>query len=134
MNTNNTPSIIAVALIGAIIALVFLLAFMGHADSDVFKVLVGALVSVGFTNIVGFYFGSSASSKAKDDTINTMATSGTGSGTPAAVTTAAKVAAAEAAPPAAAAAAPPAAEIAAPPAAEIAVEHALAEREEGKSP
>lgn len=119
----NTPSIIAVMLIGAIVALVFLLAFMGHADSDVFKVLVGALVSVGFTNIVGFYFGSSASSKAKDDTIQTMA-AGTGSGSPVLAAAAAKAAA----PAAAKEAAPPAADIAAPPAAEAAVDHALVER------
>jgi hypothetical protein len=122
----NTPSIIALMLIASIVALVFLLAIMGHTDTDVFKVLVGALISVGFTNIVGFYFGSSASSKAKDDTINTLAT-GTGTGgTPAAVVAAAK----EAAPAAAKEAAPPAAEVAAPPAAEIAVEHALAERDQ----
>lgn len=119
----NTPDSIALALIASIVLLVFTLAFMGRADSDVFKVLVGALVSVGFTNIVGFYFGSSASSKAKDDTISTMANSAgnaVGSAT-AAAAAAAPAAAAAAAPAAAAIAAPPAAIIAAPPVVEAIV-------------
>jgi hypothetical protein len=125
---------IAFALIASIVGLVFLLAIMGHTDTDVFKILVGALVIVGFTNIVGFYFGSSASSRVKDETINTLAVTGTGAGSPAVALAAAKaiapIAAKAAAPAAAKEAAPPAAEVAAPPAAEIAVEHALAERRE----
>lgn len=126
----NTPATIALMLIASIVLLVFTLAFMGRADSDVFKVLVGALVSVGFTNIVGFYFGSSASSKSKDDTISTMAVAaGTGAGGPAAVTAAARAAApaaaAEAAPAAAAVAAPPAAAVATPPVVEAVVPPAV---------
>jgi hypothetical protein len=122
----DTPSFLAIVLVISIVSLVFMLALLGRSDSDVFKILVGGLMTVGFTNIVGFYFGSSASSKTKDDTISAMVSTGTGSGAPAAVT----AAAAAAAPAAAAVAAPPAAAVAAPPAAEIAVEHALAERDQ----
>jgi len=128
----DTPSFLAVVLVISIVGLVFMLAVMGQANTDTFKILVGGLMTVGFTNIVGFYFGSSSSSKAKDETINTMATAvtGTGSGASAAVIAAAK----EAAPAAAKEAAPPAADMAAPPAAEFAVEHALAERDRKLSP
>jgi hypothetical protein len=124
----DTPSFLAVVLVISIVGLVFMLAVMGQSNTDTFKILVGGLMTVGFTNIVGFYFGSSSSSKAKDETISTMATAATGigSGAPAAVTAAATAAA----PAAAAVAAPPAAAVAAPPAAEIAVEHALAERDQ----
>jgi hypothetical protein len=113
----DTPSFIALILVVAIVALVFTLAVLGKSDSQVFNVLVGGLMTVGFTNIVGFYFGSSASSKTKDETISEMVTR-TGNGTPAVVTAAA------------AAAAPLAAEIAAPPAAEVAVAEAMAKRDE----
>lgn len=68
----DTPSFLAMVLVLAIVLLVFVLVFIGETNSDVFKVLVGALMSVGFTNIVGFYFGSSQGSKTKDDTINTL--------------------------------------------------------------
>ena len=124
-----TPSFLAIVLVVSIVGLVFMLALLGKSDTDTFKILVGGLMTVGFTNIVGFYFGSSSSSKAKDETISTMA-SAVGSGAPAA-----EAAATAAAPAAAAVAAPPAAAVAAPPAAEIAVEHALAERDhyEGKT-
>lgn len=69
----DTQSIIAVSTVASIIILVFVLAFTGKADSDVFKVLTGGLMTVGFAGVMGFYFGSSASSKAKDETINTLA-------------------------------------------------------------
>lgn len=121
----DTPSFIALILVVAIVVLVFTLAALGKSDSQVFNVLVGGLMTVGFTNIVGFYFGSSASSKTKDDTISAMI-AGTGPGAPAAVTAAAVAAA----PAAAEKAAPPAAEIAAPPAAEIAVAEEFAKRDE----
>jgi hypothetical protein len=121
----DTPSLIATALVGAIVTLPYVMIATGKTDTDVFKVLVGALISVGLTNVVGFYFGSSASSKTKDETISTMAASGTNTSMPAAVTAAAVAAA----PAAATVAAPPAAAVAAPPAAEAAVEHALAERD-----
>ncbi len=125
----NIAALIAVLLTLSIVGLVFLLAFLDKTDTDTFKILVGALMSVGFTNVIGFYFGSSQSSKNKDETITAMAT-GAGTGGPAAV-----VAAAHAAAPAAARiAAPPAAEVAAPPAAEVAVAEALAKRDEENKP
>lgn len=121
----SIAGVLAVLLTSSIVGLVGLLAFLDKTDTDTFKILVGGLMTVGFTNVIGFYFGSSASSKAKDETITTLAT-GTGTGgTPAAVVAAAE----EAAPAAAAVAAPPAAAVAAPPAAEAAVDAALAERD-----
>ena len=119
----DTPSFLAIVLVISIVGLVFMLAMLGKSDTDTFKILVGGLMTVGFTNIVGFYFGSSAASKAKDETISTMASAVGGA-------PAAEAAATAAAPAAAAVAAPPAAAVAAPPAAEIAVEHALAERDQ----
>ncbi len=121
----SVTGVIAIILTGSVVGLVALLAFLGQTDTDTFKILVGGLMTVGFTNVVGYYFGSSSSSKAKDETISTLVT-GTGSGT--AMAAVAKEAAKEAAPAAAREAAPPAADVAAPPAAEVAVDHALAER------
>jgi hypothetical protein len=71
----DTQSLIAVSLTMSIIGLVFLLALTGQVNSDTFKILVGGLMSVGFTNVVGFYFGSSAGSKAKDESIATLVAS-----------------------------------------------------------
>jgi Na+/citrate or Na+/malate symporter len=126
---NVASFFLAVVLVCSIVGLVFLLAFLGKTDTDTFKILVGALMSVGFTNVIGFYFGSSQSSKNKDETITAMATgTGTGAGIAPAIIAAAKAVA----PAAAAVAAPPAADVAAPPAAEVAVAEALAKRDEKK--
>jgi hypothetical protein len=66
-------SFIAIALVAAVIALMFVLAFnSGPSNVDVFKIVVGTLVGAVMT-IVGYYFGSSKSSRAKDDTISTLA-------------------------------------------------------------
>jgi hypothetical protein len=119
----DTPSFIALILVISIVGLVFLMAITGKSDSDIFKVLVGGLMTVGFTNIVGFYFGSSQGSKDKDAALATIASGST----PSAVATTA--AAQRAAPAAAEAAAPPAAAVAAPPAAELAVAEALAKHD-----
>ena len=63
-------SILAVALIAALAAC--LGGAYADGDHDLFKTLaVGVLASV--TTIVGFYFGSSKGSLAKDDTISTLA-------------------------------------------------------------
>jgi hypothetical protein len=71
----DPQSFIAIALVLAMIALVFVLAFRSNLpDSDMFKMVVGGFVTVGFANIVQFYFGSSKGSAAKDDTINKIAT------------------------------------------------------------
>ncbi len=69
----DTAAFIANVLVLSIVGLVFALVLTGKQDTDVFKILVGALMSVGFTNIVGFYFGSSKGSAAKDDTIKEQA-------------------------------------------------------------
>ena len=69
----SITGLIAIVLTISIVGLVALLAFLGQTDTDTFKILVGGLMTVGFTNIVGYYFGSSASSKGKDETILTMA-------------------------------------------------------------
>jgi hypothetical protein len=127
MKLADTPSLIAATLVGAIVVLPYVMIATGKTDTDVFKVLVGALISVGLTNVVGFYFGSSASSKVKDETINTMASAGV----PTASVTAAAVAAA---PAAAKEAAPPAADVAAPPAAEEAVKEEFAKRDQEHKP
>ena len=66
-------SFIAIALVAAVIALMFVLAFnSGPSNVDVFKIVVGTLVGAVMT-IVGYYFGSSKSSRAKDNTISTLA-------------------------------------------------------------
>jgi hypothetical protein len=66
-------SFIAIALVAAVIALMFVLAFHSSPGNvDVFKIVVGTLVGAVMT-IVGYYFGSSKSSRAKDDTISTLA-------------------------------------------------------------
>ena len=66
-------SFIAIALVAAVIVLMFVLAFnSGPSNVDVFKIVVGTLVGAVMT-IVGYYFGSSKSSRAKDDTISTLA-------------------------------------------------------------
>lgn len=71
----DTRSAIAVALVIAMIAMAFVLAFRPAVpDSDVFKILIGGLMTVGFASIINFYFGSSSGSKAKDDTLNQIAT------------------------------------------------------------
>lgn len=68
----DTQSSIAIMLVVAMIALIFVLVFVKVPDSDVFKMLSGGLMTVGFSSIIGFYFGSSSGSKAKDDTMNNV--------------------------------------------------------------
>lgn len=76
----STQSFIAIVLVVAMIALTFAMLFVKAPDSDVFKMLSGGLMTVGFATIIGFYFGSSAGSKAKDDTIQNIAAASTGTG------------------------------------------------------
>jgi hypothetical protein len=63
----DTPSIIAITLIAALVALTFVLVFhtIPEGTSDVFKLLVGSLLTLAGT-IVTFFFGSSSGSKDKD--------------------------------------------------------------------
>lgn len=70
-NRFDTQSFIAIFLVISMVALVFTIAFMGKApNDDTFKVLSGALATVGFATIVSFYFGSSSGSKSKDDAMS----------------------------------------------------------------
>jgi len=71
----DTRATIAIMLVVAIITMAFVLAFRPTSapDSDVFKMLIGGLMTVGFATVIGFYFGSSSGSKDKDDTINQVA-------------------------------------------------------------
>ena len=57
----DTRSAIALSLVAAMIGMAFVLVFRPSVpDSDVFKMLVGGLMTVGFATIISFYFGSSA--------------------------------------------------------------------------
>lgn len=71
----DTPSFIAIALVVSVIVLAFVLAFR-DPSGDMFKFMVGGLMTTGFAAIVGFYFGSSTGSKAKDDALIAKATNG----------------------------------------------------------
>ena len=66
----DTQSMLAIILVTAVIVLMFVLALTGKTETDTFKIMVGGLMTVGFASVIGFYFGSSAGSKTKDDTIN----------------------------------------------------------------
>lgn len=70
----DAQSFIAISLVIAMIGLVFVLVFVKAPDSDVFKMLIGGLMTTGFASIIGYYFGSSKGSTAKDDTISALAT------------------------------------------------------------
>ena len=60
------------------VLLAFVLAFRPNVpDSDIFKVLIGGFMTVGFASIINFYFGSSSGSKSKDDTLNQIAAAAT---------------------------------------------------------
>ena len=71
----DTRSAIALILVCSMVGMAFVLAFHPAPDSDVFKVIIGGLVTVGFSSIISFYFGSSTGSKSKDDTLNKIAAS-----------------------------------------------------------
>lgn len=149
----DTQSFVAISLIMSIIGLAYTLVFTGKADTDMFKIMVGGLMTVGFANVIGYYFGSSSGSKEKDtamsgvvERLTPVATSPTNGAAgaeaardaaaavapaaaaavaPAAAAAVARDAAAAVAPAAAAAVAPAAAAAAAPPAAEVAVPPAV---------
>lgn len=120
----DTRAFLAVELATSMVVLTFVLA-LRVPESDAFKILLGAMLTVGFSSAIGWYFQSSAGSEKKDTTQAKVAeelakkVTGTGNGFTGAAE-AAIAAAALAAPAAAAVAAPPAAAIAAPPAAAVA--------------
>jgi hypothetical protein len=61
----DTRSFIAITLTLSMVALTFVLAFK-IPESDAFKILEGAMLTVGFASVIGWYFNSSASSEKKD--------------------------------------------------------------------
>lgn len=64
----DTRSFIAIALTISMIALTFVLALRGP-ETDAFKVLLGAMLTVGFASAIGWYFNSNAGSDKKDETL-----------------------------------------------------------------
>lgn len=73
MNKWDTKSILAMFLIVSMVGITFTLMFMpATMDNDVLKILIGGFMTVGFTSVINYYFGSSSSSKDKDDTISSM--------------------------------------------------------------
>lgn len=64
----DMPGAIAIVLILAVVGLAVMLA-LRDPGGDMFKFMVGGLMTVGFSSIVSFYFGSSAGSKDKDNAI-----------------------------------------------------------------
>lgn len=73
VNKINTRDFIAIVLTMSLVALTFVLAIR-TPDADVFKILLGALLSVGFTSSIGFYFNSSKGSEEKSEFIAATAT------------------------------------------------------------
>lgn len=71
-NDHITPRVLAVVIVGGFFALLgYMLAFglpKGVGGSEAFILLLGAL-SAAFGAVMNFYFGSSASSRAKDDAL-----------------------------------------------------------------
>src|SRR3990167_6227731 len=63
----DTRSFIAISLTISMIALTFVLALRGP-ETDAFKVLLGAMLTVGFASAIGWYFNSNAGSDKKDET------------------------------------------------------------------
>jgi hypothetical protein len=68
-----TPRILAAAVVGGLFGLLTIMAFhdLPAANKDALMLLLGALNSA-FGAVMGFYFGSSASSQKKDDTIKSL--------------------------------------------------------------
>lgn len=127
----DTRAFLAIQLASSMVILTFVLA-LRVPESDAFKILLGAMLTVGFASAIGWYFQSSAGSEKKDNTQAKVTeelakkVTGTGNGSEGAMN-AAVAAAAMAAPAAAAVAAPAAAAIAAPPAAAVAAPPVVAE-------
>ena len=70
----DVQSYIACLLVTSVIVMIFVLIFHPiHDADDVTKTAIGAMLTVGFSTIISFYFGSSSGSKSKDDTLNQIA-------------------------------------------------------------
>jgi hypothetical protein len=68
--------LIALILICAMVGLMFALVLrpVTVPDTPVTNMLIGGFMTVGFSGVIQFYFGSSKGSSAKDDTISAIAT------------------------------------------------------------
>lgn len=64
----DTRSILAILLVSAVIALMFVLG-VRNPESDSFKILLGGVMTVGFASVVGWYFASSSGSAMKDEAL-----------------------------------------------------------------
>lgn len=64
----SPPVAIAALLVVSVVALAFILAFRAP-DGDMFKFMVGGLMTTGFASIIAYFFGSNTGSKDKDVTI-----------------------------------------------------------------
>jgi predicted permease len=74
MEPENTRLLLAVMVVGGFLGIMgcwFVFPLKG--DAQVFGQLLGTLGSGGFMVVIAYYFGSSANSKAKDDTIAQIA-------------------------------------------------------------
>lgn len=64
----DLPGAIAVIMVLSVVLLAFMLAIR-DPGGDMFKFMVGGMMTVGFASIMAYYYGSSSGSKTKDDAI-----------------------------------------------------------------
>ena len=64
----DARSLLAIMLLGGVMALAFLLAIKAP-DSDTFKILLGGLMTTGFAGVIQWYYGSSSGSAMKDEAL-----------------------------------------------------------------
>jgi hypothetical protein len=71
----ETRDFIAIILVMAMVGLMFALVLRPTTipDTPVTNIVIGGFMTVGFSAVIQFYFGSSKGSVAKDDTINAIA-------------------------------------------------------------
>jgi hypothetical protein len=70
----ETRDFIAIILVAAMVGLMFALVLRPTAipDTPVANIVIGGFMTVGFSAVIQFYFGSSKGSVTKDDTISTL--------------------------------------------------------------
>ena len=64
----DTRGILAMMLVGSVLALMFVLGIR-NPESDAFKILLGGVMTVGFASVVAWYYGSSSGSAMKDEAL-----------------------------------------------------------------
>jgi len=72
----NMRDMLAFVLVLAFMSMAFLLAVRAP-ESDIFKMLLGGLLSTGFAGVIAWYFGSSSGSAMKDEALAKTATAQT---------------------------------------------------------